>query len=181
MWLGTMGFVFIEGEGLLFFSLGILMQKRNFNIDVPARFLKPMWWGTAFILLAAVKTVIAFLGRLFLGEAVFPTLTIMHKLVILSGLIVAWYGCNGMVSWFMNQKWFVWLSAFAFIIYAVHAPLIAYAIEALFTVVNQVPYYRMLSYVFLPLAIIAFAVGFGALLRKLMPGLYGVLTGGRGF
>mgnify|MGYP000523530522 CR=1 FL=1 len=33
MWLGTMGFVFFEGEGLLFFSLGVWMQKAGFNIE----------------------------------------------------------------------------------------------------------------------------------------------------
>ena len=180
MWLGTMGFVFFEGEGLLFFSLGVWMQKTNFNIDIPARWLKPLWWGTAFILLAAVKTFIAFQGQPFLGNGIFPVLTLLHKLVILSGLITAWYGCNAIVKWSMQRKWFVWLTAFSFMIYAVHAPLVAYAIEALFNVVKQVPCYRLLSFIFLPLTIIAFAVGTGALLRNLWPRLYGILTGGRG-
>jgi fucose 4-O-acetylase-like acetyltransferase len=180
MWLGTMGFVLFEGEGLLFFSLGIWMQKTNFNIDVPARWLKPLWWGTAFILLASAKTIIAFLGQPVLGNGIFPVLIILHKLVILSGLIAAWFGCNGLVTWCMQRKWFVWISAFAFMIYAVHAPLVAYSIEALFDVVNQVPHYRLLSFIFLPLTIIAFAVATGALLRKAWPGLYGLLTGGRG-
>jgi membrane-bound acyltransferase YfiQ involved in biofilm formation len=80
----------------------------------------------------------------------------------------------------MQRKWFVWLTAFAFMIYALHAPLVAYSIEALFDVVNQVPHYRLLSFIFLPLTIIALAVSVGALLRKFSPGLYGVLTGGRG-
>jgi len=180
MWMGTMGFVFFEGEGLLFFSLGVWMQKTNFNIDVPARWLKPLWWSAAFILLAAIKTTIAFLGQPVLGNGIFRVLILLHKLVILSGLITAWYGCNGLVAWCMHRKWFVWLTAFSFMIYAVHAPLVAYAIEALFAMVNQVPHYRLLSFVFLPLTIIAFAVGTGALLRKVWPQLYGILTGGRG-
>ncbi len=181
MWLGTMGFVLFEGEGLVFFSLGVWIQKTNFNIDVSKRWLNPAWWGFAFIILAAVKTILAFLGSPFLGDAMFPVLVILHKLVILSGLITAWYGCNGLVAWCMQRKWFIWLTAFSFMIYAIHAPLVAYAIEALFAVVNQVPYYRLLSFVFLPLVIIAFAVGVGAVLRRVWPGGYGVLTGGRGF
>ncbi|MCX6305030.1 MAG: acyltransferase [Bacteroidetes bacterium] len=181
MWLGTMGFIFFEGEGLLFFSLGIWMQKTNFNIDFPARWLNPWLWGIIFIVLAAIKTVLAFLGQPVLGEAIFPVLSLLHKLVILSGLIAAWYGCNGLVAWCMHRKWFVWLTAFSFIIYAVHAPLIAYAIEALFAVVNQVPHYRLLSFILLPLTVAAMAVGTGFLLRKTWPGLYGILTGGRGF
>ena len=180
MWLGTMGFVLFEGEGLVFFSLGVWIQKRNFNIDIPKRWLNPLGWGAAFILLAAIKTLLAFFGQPFLGNAIFPVLIILHKLVILSGLIAAWYGCDKLVAWCMERKWFVWLTAFSFMIYAIHAPLVAYAIEALFGVVNQVPYYRLLSFIFLPMVIIAFAVGVGALLRKVWPGLYGVLTGGRG-
>lgn len=180
MWLGTMGFVLIEGEGLLFFSLGVWMQKTSFNIDLPSRGLKPLWWGTAFIVLAAVKTVLAFIGQPVLGNWIIPVLIILHKLVVLSGLIAAWYGCNTLVDWCMKRKWFVWLSAFSFMIYAMHAPVVAYAIEALFGVVTRVPYYRMLSFIFLPLALITLIVATGALLRKIWPGLYGILTGGRG-
>jgi len=33
LWLTTFGVFFIEGEGLLFFSLGIWMQQTNFNIE----------------------------------------------------------------------------------------------------------------------------------------------------
>jgi len=33
------------------------------------------------------------------------------------------------------------LSAFSFMIYVMHAPLVAYATEAVFALVNQVPYY----------------------------------------
>ncbi|MEI6838645.1 MAG: hypothetical protein WCK56_12680, partial [Alcaligenaceae bacterium] len=59
-WLGTMGLVFIEGEGLLFFSLGVWIQKTEFTIDSPGRGFRPLWWGVAFVLLAAVKTILAF-------------------------------------------------------------------------------------------------------------------------
>jgi hypothetical protein len=175
-----MGFVLFEGEGLLFFSLGVWMQKNSFNIDQPARWLKPIWWGAAFILLAAIKTVLAFIGEPMLGNGIIPVLIILHKLVVLSGLIAAWYGCNAMVNWCMQRRWFVWLSAFSFMIYAMHAPMVAYAIEALFAFVSQVPYYRMLSFLFLPLTLIALIVASSALLRKVWPGLYGILTGGRG-
>jgi hypothetical protein len=180
MWLGTMNFVFFEGEGLLFFSLGIWIQKTNFNIDVPSKWLNPVGWGTAFISLATVKTLIAFAGQPVLGDAVFPVLTILHKLVILSGLIAAWYGCNRLVSWCMERNWFVWLTAFAFIIYAVHAPLVAYATNAIFEVACQLPHYRLLTFIFLPLTIILISIGAGALLRWIFPGFYMLLTGGRG-
>lgn len=181
MWLGTMGFVFFEGEGLLFFSLGIWMQKTSFDINKPKRWLNPLAWGIVFIGFSIIKTLLAFWGEPYLGDAVYTVMTIMHKIVIFSGLITAWYGCNALVEWCMNSKWFVWLSAFSFMIYVVHAPLVAYATEAVFGMVNHFPNYRMLTYIFLPLAVIALSVSLGALLRKFLPGVYGLLTGGRGF
>jgi fucose 4-O-acetylase-like acetyltransferase len=180
MWLSTSNFVFFEGEGLLFFSLGIWIQKTGFNIDKPAHWLNPLMWGAVFVGLSAIKTFLAFNGEPLLGNAVYPILTIMHKLVILSGLIAAWYGCNSIVAWCMQRKWFVWLSAFAFMIYAVHAPLVAYATNAVFAVVSHLPYYRLLTFIFLPLVIITLIVAFGAFLRKIFPEVYGILTGGRG-
>lgn len=181
MWLGTAGFVFFEGEGLLFFSLGVWMQKMNFDIDHPRRWLNPVWWGIAFIGFSAIKTWLAFNGKPLLGDAVFPVLTLMHKSVIISGLISAWYGGNLLVRTFMKKPWFVWISAFSFMIYAFHAPLVAYATKAVFAEINCVPYYRFITFILLPLIIIAFSVSLGALLRRFTPGFYGILTGGRGF
>jgi len=180
LWLGTTNFVFFEGEGLLFFSLGIWIQKTNFNIDTAGRKLNPFCWGFIFIGLSATKTFLAFEGEPFLGNSVYPILAIMHKMVILSGLITAWYGCNSLVIWCMRQNWFVWLSAFSFMIYAGHAPLVAFATDAVFTFVNHVPNYRLFTFILLPLTIISLIIAFGALLRAVSPNFYKVLTGGRG-
>ncbi len=80
----------------------------------------------------------------------------------------------------MERKWFVWISAFSFMIYAMHAPLVAYATDAVFSIVRTFPEYRLLTFIFLPMVIIAFCVGAGALIRKVIPKVYSVLTGGRG-
>jgi fucose 4-O-acetylase-like acetyltransferase len=180
LWLSTQGFVFIEGEGILFFSLGIWVQKTAFDIETPKRWLNPLWWGIAFVSLAAGKTILAFLGEPVLGFAVYPVISVMHKLVVLSGLIACWYGCDPLVRWCMARPWFVWISAFSFMIYAMHAPLVAYATELVFSWINHWPLYRILTYVFLPMAIIGLCIGVGALLRRTLPKVYGVLTGGRG-
>jgi fucose 4-O-acetylase-like acetyltransferase len=180
MWLGTMGFVFFEGEGLLFFSLGLWMQKTDFSIEDPGRWFRPLWWGVAFVTLAAIKTVLAFEGALFLGNAITPVLVILHKSVILSGLIACWFGLNPLVCWCMNRKWFAWLSAFAFIIYAMHAPLVAYLINPVLALLSPLPVTHILAFILLPLAIITLSISTGALLRMMSPKVYGLLTGGRG-
>lgn len=180
LWLGTMGFGFFEGEGLLFFSLGIWIQKNDLDIEMAPRYLNPVLWGIVFVLLSGVKTWLAFEGSALIGDGVYPLMTIMHKSVIVSGLISAWYGSTNLVRWWMGKKLFVWASAFSFMIYAVHAPMIAFAIEGVFQFVNHIPLYRLLTFVFLPSAIILLSLFTGAVLRKMTPRLYGVLTGGRG-
>jgi len=180
MWMGTMGFVLFEGEGLLFFSLGVWMQKSDFSIEIPKRWLKPQWWGIVFVLLALVKTYLAFNGELYLGDAIYPVLSILHKLVVVSGLIACWYGLDRIAGWCMQRRWFVWLSAFAFIIYAVHAPMVAYLINPAIAILNPLPGTHLLAFVILPVSIILFAIGTGAMLRRISPAVYSLLTGGRG-
>jgi fucose 4-O-acetylase-like acetyltransferase len=181
LFLTTFGFVFIEGEGLLFFALGVWMQKKNFNIEVPSRWLRPLPWTIVFISLSIIKTWLAFNGFNYLQEGVYHLLALLHKLVVISGLITAWFGLDPLVKWFMNRKWFAWASAFSFIIYALHAPLITFLIDPVFALLNFSPGYRMITFIILPLSLVALSIGLGALLRNYVPGLYGWLTGGRGF
>jgi len=180
VWLGTMGFVFFEGEGLLFFSLGVLIQKKNFSIEKPGRWLNPAAWGILFISLAAIKTVLALAGEPYLGKAIFPILTVMHKIMVLSGLIACWFGLDPLVRWCMKRPWFVWLSAFSFMIYALHAPLVAYLINPALAVFGTLPSALILTFFLLPLAMISFCILTGFLLRATLPKFYSTLTGGRG-
>ncbi|MBP6287665.1 MAG: acyltransferase [Ferruginibacter sp.] len=177
LWLSTAGFIIAEGEGLLFFSLGIWMQKTNFDIDAPGKWLQLKWWFVVFTVLSIAKTILAFQAPF---NGIELVLLLMHKLVVLSGLICAWYGCNALVKYCMGKSWFVWLSAFSFMIYVLHAPGVVYATQAVFLHVRDWAGYRMLTFILLPLCLIALSVITGALLRKFLPGLYRFVTGGRG-
>lgn len=176
-WLSSLGVVLVEGEGLLFFSLGIWMQKTNFNIDSPGKWLNPKLWFIVFIILSIIKTWLAFQAPF---DAIEPVLLLLHKLVVLSGLICAWYGCNALVKFCMAKMWFAWLSAFSFMIYVLHAPLVVYATKAIFMQISDWYAYRIITFVVLPLCLIAGAVAFGALLRSFLPKVYSFVTGGRG-
>jgi len=180
MWMGTMGFVFFEGEGLLSFSLGVWIQKTGFSIEHPKGWMNPIGWFVAFVTMSLIKTWLAFQGQPFLGNAVYPIITFLHKGIILSGLIAAWYGGDALVRWCMQRQWFVWLSAFSFMIYTLHAPFIAYFISPTIAYFQPHGWARLAAFVALPLLVIGIAVGSGALLRALVPKAYAVLTGGRG-
>lgn len=178
LWLATFAMPFIEGEGLLFFSLGIFMQKTDFDLEKPARGFNPAIWVFLFVGSSLLKTFIAFKAGPV--AATFVALVLLHKLCVFSGLVTMWYGCDGVVRWFMNRKWFVWSSAFAFIIYALHAPLVYYCTKIVFHFTGYWTYHRLLTFIFLPLLITGFSILLGACMRKAMPAFYSLATGGRG-
>jgi fucose 4-O-acetylase-like acetyltransferase len=180
MWLSTFGLIFIEGEGLLFFSLGVLLQKKNFSLDKPTEWLNPGVWGFVFVVCAAAKTWLAFEGQPLMGNWVFIALILLHKTTVVSGLIACWFGLDPVVRWLMNYNWFVKLSAFSFMIYAMHAPFVAYFISPVIQALQPMAAARLAAFVILPLAIISVCVMFGWLLRAIAPRAYGLLTGGRG-
>jgi fucose 4-O-acetylase-like acetyltransferase len=180
LWLATFDLVLVEGEGLLFFALGVWIQKTGFSIESPRPWLNPAGWFIAFAGLAVLKTWLAFRGPLLMGNGVYPLMTLLHKGTVISGLIACWYGGDAVVRWCMARPWFVWLSAFSFMIYALHAPLVAYLIDPALEALQPMPATRLLAFILLPLVVIAFCVATGATLRKIAPGFYGLLTGGRG-
>ena len=178
LWLTTFGLFFIEGEGLLFFTLGIAIQKSSFDIDNAPRWLGVKIWAPIFIISAVVKTWLAF--HFGWDTTSFIVLSILHKMCVFSGLVTVWYGCNKLVSFFMKRKWFTWLSAFAFIIYALHVPLVNYCTRIVYTHFSGLPNLRLLTFFILPLLIIACCVIAGAIFRSVFPKVYALATGGRG-
>lgn len=179
LWILTFGFVLVEGEGLLFFSLGIWLCKKGKDVMNKPKWLNMPVMLAVFLGVAAIKTWFAFHTSM-QQQYMFPILMLLHKIVIFSGLLVVWFGCDKMVKYFMEQKWFINLSSYSFIIYALHVPLVTYLIDPTFSLLNGFPHYRLLTFILLPLALIAFCISVGWIMRKTVPAVYGTLTGGRG-
>lgn len=178
LWLGTIGLFFIEGEGLLFFSVGIWLAKKDVNIEQEFRWLKVKWMAPVFISTSLLKTLLAF--EVQESAAAVITLMLLHKAVVFSGIITAWFGLNKVVQWCMSRQWFVSLTGFSFIIYALHVPLINYLHHFLKPYFVHWQYYRLLDYLLLPVLVTGLIVSTGYLWRRLMPGFYRLMTGGRG-
>jgi len=179
-WHTIYNFWFIEGQGLFFFSFGILLFKRNYPIHK-----KPVWFShylswLFYIGISIIKTFMAFE----LDPANVATPFILYALYDISigaGIIAIWFGADFIVKWCMNKKWFEWAAAFSFIIFALHVPLIHYATQLAFIYWHDFQYYRLLTYVVVPVVIFFFCIGTGAWLRSTFPKVYRVATGGRGF
>jgi len=181
MWLATIGFVVIEGEGLLFFSLGIWLYKRRKNISYQPSKIFLVVMATDFILLTILKTWLAFEGLTFMDWIPLTiTLMLLHKAVIALGLLVAWFSMDAVVTYFMKRRWFSNLTDFSFMIYALHVPLVTYLIDPVFHLLQPFQHYRFITFIFLPIALIAFSIVTGMFLRNVTPSLYALLTGNRG-
>lgn len=92
-----------------------------------------------------------------------------------------WFGSDQLAGWCMRKKWFMWLCAFSFIIFALHVPLVHYATRLAFIFWNNVPNYRLITYLSIPFVVICICILVGAALRRLFPKVYRLATGGRGF
>lgn len=179
-WVMPMNILFIEGEGLLFFSLGIWIQKKGFDLDVRVPWMPLSGWFGVFAGISVIKTVLAFQGRPLLGPWLEPALLLSHKAVVFAGLVFAWYSSTALAKRCMQWKWFSGLSDFSFVIYAAHAPFVAFAIEALLKLGGGHPAIRLAGFFLLPLALVAASIALGWGLRRFLPGLYSLMTGGRG-
>ncbi len=178
LWVVTFGTPLIEGEGVLFFSLGIYIQKTNFDINTPSSKLSLRYWLPIFLLASILKTILAF--HLHWGIISFIILSLLHKITVIAGLITVWYGSNSIVSYCMKRSWFVWLTSFSFIIYVIHVPLINYSLCFAYRYFPSSIHNRLLLFILLPVSIIAFTIIVGAIFRFLSPKLYSICTGERG-
>ena len=186
LWYVGFQYVFIEAQGILFFSFGIWLNKTNYPIDR-----KPEWYShylgwLFFIGVSIIKTFMAFELEVdttvnFWSTPAFWTLITLHTITVLAGIVAVWFSGDEVVRWCLRRKWFVWASSFSFIIYGLHVPVIEYVSMYMFSAWKVFPYYRLLTYITAPMIVLAFCIGTGALLRALVPKVYRVMTGGRGF
>jgi fucose 4-O-acetylase-like acetyltransferase len=172
--------LFIEGQGLFFFSFGILLYKRNYPIHKkPAWFSHYLSW-LFYLGISVIKTFMAF--ELEPGNIATPyILYALHDISIAAGILAIWFGADFIVKWCMSKKWFERATSFSFIIFALHVPLINYTTQLAFIYWHNFQYYRLLIYLLVPVVIFFFCIATGLLLRNTLPKAYRVATGGRGF
>lgn len=179
-WVSYLNVHFIEGQGMFFFSMGIFLQKRNFRIDRKPKWLSLFIAWVVFIGICIMKTFMAFEldGN---STTTFYVIGLLYPLASISGVIAVWYGSDKLVNWCMQRKWFIWASAFSFFIFGLHSPLLSYLTRLAYIYWDNFPYYRLLTYIVVPVFTVLFCIAVGALVRKIAPRAYRIATGGRGF
>lgn len=180
LWFFMIELPFLEGAGLLFFGLGMWLALRQKEVLVPPRWFRLGLFAGLWLGVCLLKTWLAFHMKPPFSLPLGLGMLALHKVGEVSGMLVAWFGLNGLVRWCMARPWFQWLTGFSFMIYVLHVPFVNYATELALRYGRDVPHIHLLTYLLLPLLVVAVSVAIGALLRKVVPGIYAVLTGGRG-
>jgi hypothetical protein len=179
-WHTIFSIFFIEGIGLFFFSFGVWLSKRSYPIHK-----KPVWFSfylswLFYLGISVIKTFMAFELEPE-DPATHYILYGLHDISVFSGILAIWFGGDAVVKWCMNRKWFVWVSGFSFIIFALHVPLTHYFTRLAFIYFNNLPNYRLLTYFTVPAVVLFICITAGAILRAAVPKVYRLATGGRGF
>ncbi|UYZ58110.1 acyltransferase family protein [Hymenobacter latericus] len=164
---------FIGGTGLLFFALGVWLHRRSIDVLRPPRWFPVLPMAMLWLVVVLLKSYAAFHYQ----YPPFLPMLLLHKAAEALGIGVMWFGSDAVVRAAMRQRWFAWVVGFSFMIYALHVPLVNYATE---WALRVWPGQNTLVFVLLPLLIAGLAVLLGAIMRKLVPGVYSLLTGGRG-
>lgn len=170
----------VEGQGLFFFTLGIWLNKKEFSLQKePGWFSQPLGW-LFFIGTSVIKTFMAFELEPYSYAAV-CAISALYAASVIAGIIAVWFGLDKIVHWFITKKWFQKISTQSFVIYGLHVPLVFFGTRLLFHYLDGFIYYRLLTYLLAPLLTLLFCVAVGLVLKKLVPPVYRVMTGGRGF
>lgn len=177
-WIVQIRLFFIESEGLLFFSIGVWMQKVNYDINKPKKLLNPTLWGIIFFVVATFKTLLVFSEHI--PRFYFVVIHFMHKITVFSGLVFAWFASDTLVKWCMRKKYFVQLSSYSFMIYVLHAPLVVYLMYVARKYFGMYTHYRLATYIMESLVLVFGSVLIGYLLKKAAPKFYSFITGNRG-
>ena len=179
LWLLLVPLPLVEGEGLLFFGLGVWLAQRHYPVQAAPPWLRPGLMAALWLGAAIAKTWLAFGYPEFHWPLKLAMLA-LHKVGEVSGLLTAWFGLDALVRAAVARRWFRSLTGFSFMIYVLHVPAVNYATEVALRYGRGLPHLPLLTYLLVPLLVIGASVAVGAALRRGLPGLYGSLTGGRG-
>lgn len=168
----------MEGRGLLFFSLGVWLQKNKFNIEK-----EPSWFslGLCLILYIGVCLVKTFMA--FELDALTPgnnwIIITLYQIGVICGLLSVWYGSNNLVNQVMKNSFLSKQSTHSFFIFGLHVPLLPYVMKWATLYFQWLPNYRLITYLLVPTVVLLFCLFMANVFYRYFPKIYHVLTGGR--
>lgn len=154
---------FLSTEGVLFFLIGGLFQKKNFHFT-------DKWKTNVFIAMAFVWFLLCFLqlGKISL---------FVHKLTVVFGLFTLWNLIEE-IPLCITKRLLVW-AKYSFLIYVLHLNILRFLKNLLGYYFHGNELMALLTYLLLPVLTIAFVVFIGRILRYRFPKVMAIVLGGR--
>jgi fucose 4-O-acetylase-like acetyltransferase len=174
------GFNSLHYTLVFYFAAGIYIQLQAINITTKPSFFNAKVWLCIVWAVITIKTLVAFNGKLYLGKYTAFALEIMHLSHVIPSMFIAWFGLDKLINYCMNQRWFLAVSRSSFFIFACHEPLMVMLIKPYVALLGGGELAKLVAFFSLPFAMLAFCIGLNAIVYKISPTFYGLLTGGRG-
>jgi len=172
-WILGIGFVFVEGEGILFFTIGIVAQKHNWNFKAIAAFTNKFYLWIPTLILVSLKAWLSF------QEGNIQICWFMHSAQQLLLLLTFWGLYDISIGKTTKHIWLDKASRYNFFIYGFHVPILYYLTDLTFFYLGKESMTRLGVFICLPLLLVAFSMLWGWILDKVFPKAFWVLTGGR--
>ena len=103
---------------------------------------------------------------------------VMRLLLIVAGLVF-FYVLAGKIRKSRSAKGFLWCSQFSFFIYAFHEFYEAMLKKVIMMIIPQYGWVQLAEFLLIPFAVIGACILAGAIFRKYMPRVYGLVCGSR--
>ena len=158
------GIFCIDAQGICFWILGGVLVKKEILPECADRIPLPISTGVYFALLLLTMA---------------GNWQIIRQLMILTG-VVFWFQVTVLIRSSRIMDALGKLSAFSFGIYLFHEFFLTFARKVAVKLLPLTPVSQFLQYLLIPLAVVLLCIAICGVLKKSLPRLYGLLTGGRG-
>jgi fucose 4-O-acetylase-like acetyltransferase len=177
MWFFNINMYWVEGDGLLFFSLGLWLQMRQTDVQTPPKWFRLDWFAAGWLAILLLKTALAFGSY----HSINPVMELfLFRLAQIPGVLVIWFGYDRLMRGRLPGRVILQLTTVTFIIYGMHVPLLHIVENVSLMYYGESQWVLWWVYVACSFGVIAICILIGMALRFLAPTLFGWLTGGRG-
>jgi fucose 4-O-acetylase-like acetyltransferase len=166
LWINNTKIYIVSPEALLFFTLGYYIIKYNLSIKTIDKIK---------IFDISVTYGITIMFEYFF----FNAMPILHKINILMGCIFFLRISRFFMENVRLYKMLAWLEKYQFIVYAVHGIIMSQLFKIYIRIIPINGVFILIGYFIMIFFGIFVSLIFGIIFKKLFPGLYGTLTGGR--
>lgn len=172
-WISGFFYGFINTDSLLFFILGGYLAIFDILVSFDGKKYGYLLFSS-WILLVIINSIF-----LFQGISIFDFwMSILNKTTLLVGVVAIWTiydKLNGKINIARINPIF----SFSFFLYAFHEPVLTMAKKGLFFILGNSQHLSFSVYILAPLLTIALSLSVGFLIKKYIPKIYDIATGGR--